>query len=137
MAKTFRELKVWQLAVQFASSIYELSRTFPKDESFGMTSQIRRAAVSVSSNIAEGWGRNRSTEFARFLEIALGSLRECESLLEVALEVGITTHESVESLKKQADDLGRALYMLHKETSLQAANRIVREEIAEYGSNES
>lgn len=132
MAKTFRELRVWQLAVQFASAIYEQTRAFPKDEVFGMTSQIRRAAVSISSNIAEGWGRNRSTEFARFLEFALGSLRECESLLEVAQALGYVDEGQCQVLKVQADELGRHLFLLYKEAGAQA-NRTVREEIAEYG----
>ncbi len=132
MAKTFRELRVWKLAVQFASTIYEHTQMFPKEEAFGMTSQMRRAAVSISSNIAEGWGRNRSTEFARFLEIALGSLRECESLLEVALTLGYVDEQQSRALRIQTDELGRSLFLLYKETGAQAS-RMVREETAKYG----
>ena len=68
----FRGLRAWQSAMDVVADVYRVSRAFPKDEQFGLTSQLRRCAVSVPSNIAEGWGRNGPIEFARFIDIAIG-----------------------------------------------------------------
>ena len=75
----FEKLEVWQEAVNFADSVYAITRTFPDGEKFGLTNQLRRAAVSISSNIAEGSSRSSQTDFARFVEIATGSLFEVVS----------------------------------------------------------
>jgi four helix bundle protein len=80
----FEELDVWQKAVEHAGRVYEITRGFPDDERYGLTSQMRRSAVSVSSNIAEGSGRTSDTDFARFLEIAYGSLMENVSQSRIA-----------------------------------------------------
>jgi four helix bundle protein len=77
----YRELKVWQAAMDLAERCYLMTKSFPKDELFGMTSQIRRAAASVPANIAEGQGRQSTKEFLRFLSIARGSLMELETHL--------------------------------------------------------
>ena len=82
--KSHKDLKVWQEAVNLVVVIYEISENFPSKEIYGLTSQIRRASVSVPSNIAEGAGRKGKKEFARFLYIALGSLSEVETQLEIA-----------------------------------------------------
>jgi four helix bundle protein len=75
----FEKLEVWQNAIEFAGRVYDFTRPFPADERFGLTSQMRRAAVSISSNIAEGSSRNSDVDFRRFLEIAYGSLMEVVS----------------------------------------------------------
>ena len=80
----FQELEVWQQAIQFADLIYEQTGRFPSEEKFGLSSQLRRAAVSISSNIAEGNGRPSNTEYARFVEIAYSSLMEVVSQLHIA-----------------------------------------------------
>jgi four helix bundle protein len=77
--KDFRTLAVWEKAHHFTLAIYRLSKTFPKEELFGLTSQIRRAAASIPTNIAEGCGRSTDPDFARFLQIAFGSACEVES----------------------------------------------------------
>jgi four helix bundle protein len=82
------ELKVWQDAMTLAKEIYRFTENFPKDEAYGLTSQIRRAAVSVPSNIAEGAGRNGNREFLKFLYIARGSLSELETQLILAKDIG-------------------------------------------------
>ena len=94
---SFQELEIWERAITIAVSIYELAATLPADERFGIKSQLCRAAISISSNIAEGHGRNSKGDFARFCRIAMGSLRECQSLLAISHRLGLV----VES--KQAD----------------------------------
>lgn len=85
---TFRELIIWEKSMALVTSIYITTKCFPKDEMFGLTSQLRRCSVSIPSNIAEGFGRNSDTEFSRFLTIANGSLYELQTQLQVALNVG-------------------------------------------------
>src|SRR6266851_5353612 len=84
----FEKLDVWQKAIDFADLVYDLSRAFPSDERFGLTNQMRRAAVSVSSNIAEGSARISNADFARFIEIATGSLFEVVSKSTIAKRQG-------------------------------------------------
>jgi four helix bundle protein len=88
----FRELRVWKEGIEIAKQVYLLSAIFPKDEKFGLTSQIRRAAVSIPSNIAEGAGRGSNKEFAHFLNIALGSAYELETQLILTQEFGFISN---------------------------------------------
>jgi four helix bundle protein len=85
----FEKLDVWQEAIQFADLIYELTRSFPHDERFGLTNQMRRAAVSISSNLAEGSSRGSRSDFSRFVEIATGSLFEIVSQATVSQRQGL------------------------------------------------
>ena len=87
--KSHKDLDVWRLAVDLAEDVYEVSKSFPRDEQFGMTSQMRRASVSIASNIAEGAARNGQREFGQFLYIALGSASELETQLEIARRVSL------------------------------------------------
>lgn len=88
MARPHHDLKVWQQAMELARAVYMLSRDFPADERFGLTSQVRRAAVSVPSNIAEGYARGSQRELVQFLYIARGSLSELETQLQLADDLG-------------------------------------------------
>ena len=108
----FRELVVWKAAKQLAVQVYRLTRQFPPDERFGLTSQLRRAAVSVSTNIAEGTGRGGDKELVRFLFIARGSSREVESLLEIAGELGYLSGEPLTLALKAADGTSRQLTVM-------------------------
>ena len=81
---SYRDLIVWQKAMELTKQVYQMTLSFPQDEVYGLTSQIRRCAVSIPSNIAEGRGRNSDKEFIRFLNIALGSLYELQTQLELA-----------------------------------------------------
>src|SRR5713226_604436 len=90
----FEKLDVWQRAIDFADLVYSKTKSFPSDERFGLTNQMRRAAVSVSSNIAEGSARISDTDFARFVEIATGSLFEVVSEATVAKRQGFLSKES-------------------------------------------
>lgn len=102
--KDFRSLEVWELSHEFVLAIYQVTRPFPKEEEFGLTSQIRRSAVSVPSNIAEGCGRTGDAELARFCQIAMGSASEVDYQLELAHDLlYLPTHdykELNESLNK-------------------------------------
>ncbi|MFP5436307.1 MAG: four helix bundle protein [Bacteroidia bacterium] len=81
----FRTLLIWQKAMVVVTQIYNVTKSFPKEEVFGLTSQIRRCAVSIPSNIAEGYGRQSNPEFIRFVNIASGSLYELQTQIEIAL----------------------------------------------------
>ncbi len=95
------------MAVEFAYEIYRVTAKFPSDERFGLTSQLRRAAVSISSNVAEGSSRLSKVDFARFVEIAYGSLMECVSQLHVAKRQGFVDEASFSQLLQAADRLSR------------------------------
>lgn len=106
MAKTYENLKIWQAAVVLATEIYSLTNKFPKEEIFGLTSQLRRAVISISSNIAEGAGRSSKKDTSRFIDMALGSLNEVESLLAVSFELSFIDAVGYESLKEKLKNLG-------------------------------
>jgi four helix bundle protein len=105
----FEKLSVWQKAIQFADHIYTISKKFPADERYGLTSQLRRAAVSISSNIAEGSGRSSDKEFAHFIQIAYGSLMEVVSQLQICLRQSLVENPVHEELCGNADELARML----------------------------
>jgi four helix bundle protein len=87
--KDFHKIQVWDKSHKLTIRIYKVTESFPRDEVFGLTSQIRRAAVSIPTNIAEGCGRNTDTEFARFMEIASGSASELDYLLMLVRDLGL------------------------------------------------
>ncbi|MFD2552336.1 four helix bundle protein [Bizionia sediminis] len=91
--KSHKDLNVWRESMNLVEDIYAISKYFPKEEQFGLTSQMRRSAVSIPSNIAEGAGRKGEREFARFLYIALGSLSESETQLEIAVRLKFVPEE--------------------------------------------
>jgi four helix bundle protein len=91
--KTFRELIVWQKSVELVTNIYSVTQVFPKEEIYGLTNQIRRAAVSIPSNIAEGFGRDSKKEFKRFLLISMGSIFEIQTQLEIAKNLNFFSKE--------------------------------------------
>ncbi len=105
----FEKLEVWQKAVKFANRVYEASRGFPSDERFGLTSQMSRAAVSISSNIAEGSGRSSDKDFAHFIEIAYGSLMEVTSQTQVAVGHSFLESQTRDKLYQRAEELARML----------------------------
>jgi len=110
--RSYRDLKVWQLAMDLAETCYRITRRFPKDELYGMTSQIRRAAASVPANIAEGHGRNSRGEYMHFLRVAQGSLKELETHVLLAQRVGLAETKAVETILTQSDVLGKMLRAL-------------------------
>ena len=114
MAHSYENLKVWQDSIELASLVYALSKTFPKEEQFGLVSQIRRAAVSVSSNIAEGSSRKSKKDYTRFLDIAIGSLNEVESLLHIAIRLQFVSQAQSQPLIDIILSLGNSLGAFRK-----------------------
>jgi four helix bundle protein len=110
--KSFRDLKVWQKAHELALAVYKCTRSFPKDEIYGLTVQMRRAAASVPSNIAEGCGRRGDAEFARFLQIAMGSASELEYQLMLAHDLGYVGSEKYGQLSAGVMEVKRMLASL-------------------------
>jgi four helix bundle protein len=106
--RDFTDLLVWQKAIQLGKLVYQLTKRFPQEERFGLTSQIRRASVSVASNIAEGHAR-QGKEFRYFLSIARGSLAETESQLLFAVEIGYLTTEDIQPIRALASELHRMI----------------------------
>ena len=113
----FEKLDVWQEAIQFADLVYELTDNFPDEERFGLTNQMRRAAVSVSSNIAEGSSRVSRTDFARFVEIATGSLFEVVSQATIALRRKIIAQSDYNEIYATAEKQSKMLSGLRRSLS--------------------
>ena len=109
MGRSYRDLIAWQKSVAFVTQIYVSTQSFPQQERFGLTGQLRRAAVSIPSNIAEGQARSSPREFHHFLSNARGSLAEIESQLQIALNLGYLKADQGKSLLVQAEQVGRLL----------------------------
>ncbi|MFO1004419.1 MAG: four helix bundle protein [Planctomycetaceae bacterium] len=108
----FQHLEVWQLAIEFADLVYQATDGFPSHELYGLTTQLRRASVSVSSNIAEGSGRGSNREFQRFIGIAYGSLMECISQLEISRRRTYITLDVCRDLNTRGERISRMLSRL-------------------------
>ncbi len=109
---THKDLNVWNDAMELVTDIYRLTKSFPKEELYGLTSQIRRSAVSVPSNIAEGAARKNKTEFIQFLYIALGSLSELETQLIISKNLNYS--ETISSLLSKVTDIRKMIFGLIK-----------------------
>ena len=112
--KTHKDLDVWKKSVSLVTLIYEKTKGFPKDELYGLTNQIRRSAVSIPSNIAEGSARKGNKEFAQFLYIGLGSLSELETQLIIATNLKYISSEKSEIIMNDLNDIRRMLVGLIK-----------------------
>ena len=108
----FRDLRIWQAGMDLVEQVYRLTSGFPQHEIYGLTSQLRRAVVSVPSNIAEGHTKEGTAEFLRFLSIAQGSLAELQTQLEIAVRLGYCSVAEVEPLLNQSGSLARQLFTL-------------------------
>jgi four helix bundle protein len=126
VAKSFRELKVWQLAIDLSLAVYELTADFPKHELYGMTSQMRRAAVSIASNIAEGSARGTKKDFRQFVLIAKGSLCELQTQLLIARKLKDSGPERFALAESQAQDIAQMLSGLSKYLSSATSPKHVR-----------
>lgn len=109
MGDSFKDLVVWQKAVQLSSQIYRLTASFPPSEQFGLTNQLRRASVSIASNIAEGYGRSTKGEYVQFLGHARGSNCELQTQLIIANDLGFCDKKSHESVEKLSSEISRIL----------------------------
>jgi four helix bundle protein len=104
-----RKLRAFELADALVLAVYEATRSFPKDEQFGLTSQLRRSAVSIASNIVEGCGRASQADYLRFLDIAFASAREVEYQLSIAARLGYLLPDVATALSQQADETARVI----------------------------
>jgi four helix bundle protein len=112
MLKNYKELKVWQKSYTFCLQIYQETRKFPSEEKFGLTSQIRRSAVSIPSNIAEGYGRKTTVDYIRFLYIAYGSLCELETQIMLSGDLSYIKNQNLDSLLENLSEIERMLKAL-------------------------
>ena len=110
--KSYRDLVVWQSGIDRTVACYDATRTFPREELYGLTSQIRRAAASIPANIAEGHGRDSTGQFIQFLRVAQGSVKELETHLIVGERVGTLHPEIASQLLARCDEVGRMLRSL-------------------------
>jgi len=118
MAQDFHDLIVWQRAIELTVSIYKLTRSFPKDEIYGLTSQMRRASVSVASNIAEGRGRLNPAEFRQFLGLAQGSIFELKTQLIVARKLELASTISLDQAESLSEEVSKMLAALIQRISI-------------------
>lgn len=112
--KDYRDLLIWQKGIALVKEIYLLSQRFPQTEMYGLSNQIRRAAVSIPSNIAEGQARQHTGEFRQFLYVALGSLAELDTQLIIAKELSFLTEESIMNAEKLIIELRKMIHTLIK-----------------------
>ena len=113
-SRSYRDLEVWKLSIDFVKKVYQVTHNFPASEKFGLINQIRRAAVSIPSNIAEGQGRNSTKEFKQFLAISLGSLAELETQLIIAKEIEYLTQNGLDALLSPLDRIRKMIKGLSK-----------------------
>jgi four helix bundle protein len=109
MVKTHRDLQIWQKSMDLVTQVYKAVEDFPDFEKFGLTSQIRRAAVSIPANIAEGFGRKSQKEFGRFLNISMGSLFELQTELEVSFNLGFIGEDLFKELYSNTREIERMM----------------------------
>jgi four helix bundle protein len=114
MILSYRDLKAWQAAMDLVGEVHRLTKGFPREEVYGISMQMRRAAVSVPSNIAEGHARQSTKEFLQFIAIALGSLAELETQLLIAARLGYLEESRLQSPLELADSVGKMLRGLQK-----------------------
>jgi four helix bundle protein len=112
--ESYKDLIVWQKGIELVDELYSVTKGFPKEEMFGLTNQIRRAAVSVPANIAEGWGRNSTKNYIQFIRISIGSLYEIETQLIIANNQNYITNQKKSALSARIDELGKMLKKLLK-----------------------
>jgi four helix bundle protein len=122
--RSYKDLMVWQKSIDLIDEIYRLTRGFPKSETYGLSSQIQRAAVSVAANIAEGSGRESTKEFMHHLAYSLGSLAEVETYLTVSLRLGYAMKANIFELEGRCDEIGKMLRSLQKSLKRKLGDRL-------------
>ena len=109
---TYKDLIVWQKSIELVNEVYAVTRRFPKEEMFGLTNQIRRAAVSIPANIAEGWGRSSTKNYVQFIKISLGSLFELETLIIIAQDQSYIEEHVKNKTSEEIAEIGKMLNKL-------------------------
>jgi four helix bundle protein len=116
--KTYRDLQAWQKSMTLVTEIYKILKSFPKDEIYGLTSQMKRCAISIPSNMAEGYGRNSTNEYVHFLRIATGSLYELQTQLEISMNLNYLDKDSFDKLYESSREIERMLSSLIRKLSI-------------------
>jgi len=111
---TYKDLKVWQKADKLVIEIYKITKSFPKEEIYGLTSQLRRAALSIPTNIVEGYTRKGDKELSRFISIAIGSMAETEYLLDLSKRLGYMKENEFKNVEVLRDEVGKLLWTFYK-----------------------
>jgi four helix bundle protein len=122
--QSYRDLRVWQLGMDLAADAYRVTKAWPKDELYGLTSQARRSSASVPANIAEGFGREASGSFVQFLRQAQGSLKEFETHILLAARVDLLDERTCARLLAQSEDIGRMLGALIRKVAASPVDRV-------------
>ena len=112
--KTYRDLLVWQKSMSLITEVYRITKSFPQEEIYGLVSQMRRCAISIPSNIAEGYGRKSTSDYIRFLRIAISSLFELQTQLEIGLNLGYLNNSSFDTVYESSREIERILSSLPK-----------------------
>ncbi len=123
MANSHRELIVWQRAIELSVALYRLTEAFPREEIYGLTSQIRRAGVAVASNIAEGWGRGSRPDYRNFLCIARGSVLEVQTQLVIAGELGFGDAKQLRLAENLVEEVSKMLWVMVERMSRRSEAR--------------
>ncbi len=110
--RTYRDLAVWQKAIELVTCVYENTKSFPADEKYSLVSQIRRAAVSIPSNIAEGYGRKHTNDYLRYLQISIGSVFELQTQLIISKNLNYIDNEKYDNLENKTREIERMLSSL-------------------------
>lgn len=110
--KSYRDLLVWQKSMELVKEVYLITKALPKEEQYGLTSQILRSSISIPSNIAEGYGRHSTNDYLRFLQIASGSLYELQTQLEICRNLDFLSNKSFEEVNEQSREIERMLSSL-------------------------
>lgn len=110
--RNFKDLKIWQKGIEIVKDIYAATKNFPKEELYGLTSQMRRSSISIPSNIAEGFKRHHNKEYSQFLHIALGSAAELETQLIIANELGLVNNEKINAILEEIDHISKMISSL-------------------------
>ena len=118
VANSYRELIAWQRALDLSVEVYSLTSCFPREEIYGLASQMRRAAVSIPSNIAEGYGRNSRSEYRHFLGIARGSVLELMTQLAIAKRLRLAKPEPLEKVEFLAEEVGKIIWAIRKKLDI-------------------
>ncbi len=120
--RSHKDLDVWELSMKLAEDCYSVTKSFPREEAFGQTSQIRRAAVSIPANIAEGYGRDGTASFIQFLRVAQGSQKELETHILLSRRVGLLSEDTATPLLARIESVGRMLRNLIRSLEAKRGN---------------
>jgi len=119
---SFKDLEIFQLSVQYVKSVYHITQSFPDEENYGLTNQLRRAVISISANIAEGSSRRTASDRQHFIDVTLGSLNESHALLLVAKELGYISQEKLVDAEEFIEKLRAKLFSYHRSIKSRPSN---------------